>query len=268
MGDDIEDVGRLKDEYEAALDAADDRRSAYHAAVRRLYLKGVPLREIADRLGMSYQRVHQIVGEEPPARKRRRLRSRGGLAVTLIALGALGGGVIAKTWKVMGHSAVLRMPRAATATPVDIHPKPRWEYDLIYRKRDGAIMWFHGRLANVHGPAIMISPAETARFGLGMVGSRSFNYGPTNKHYIVLMESEEHLRLTDRPDDVRRLFEGYSGHLVVDPRTHQIRARRDYRPVAVAAASVFLLTGLVVLATPTRHRLRIRRRTRRGLNPV
>ncbi len=36
-------------------------RGAYHAAVRRLHLAGAPLRDIADALSLSHQRVQQIV---------------------------------------------------------------------------------------------------------------------------------------------------------------------------------------------------------------
>jgi hypothetical protein len=36
-------------------------RADYHAAIRRLHLGGAPLREIADALLLSHQRVQQIV---------------------------------------------------------------------------------------------------------------------------------------------------------------------------------------------------------------
>ena len=39
-------------------------RVDYQHAIRRLHAKGGSLREIADELGLSHQRVHQIVGEE------------------------------------------------------------------------------------------------------------------------------------------------------------------------------------------------------------
>jgi hypothetical protein len=41
--------------------AAEVARSDFHRAVRRLQLAGGSLREIADALGLSHQRVHQIV---------------------------------------------------------------------------------------------------------------------------------------------------------------------------------------------------------------
>jgi ATP-dependent Clp protease ATP-binding subunit ClpA len=39
-------------------------RADYQHAIRRLHAKGGSLREIADELGLSHQRVHQVVGEE------------------------------------------------------------------------------------------------------------------------------------------------------------------------------------------------------------
>lgn len=50
--DSIEEIRGLREEYEAALDDAEDRRAAYQA-IRKLYLSGIPLREIADQLGKA-----------------------------------------------------------------------------------------------------------------------------------------------------------------------------------------------------------------------
>jgi ATP-dependent Clp protease ATP-binding subunit ClpC len=62
-------------------------RADYQHAIRRLHAKGGSLREIADELGLSHQRVHQIVGEEvvdPLLRRdpRRVLREPGRIAWT------------------------------------------------------------------------------------------------------------------------------------------------------------------------------------------
>jgi DNA-directed RNA polymerase specialized sigma24 family protein len=53
--------------------AAEGARADFHRAVRRLQLAGASLREIADALGLSHQRVPQIVesaggSTSPPAR--------------------------------------------------------------------------------------------------------------------------------------------------------------------------------------------------------
>jgi len=85
--DRIEQVKKLREEYERALDAAESRRSAYHEAVLDLYQLGTPLREIAKELGLSHQRVHQIVSGEPP-RRSKLPRAAGGAAAVVLLLAA------------------------------------------------------------------------------------------------------------------------------------------------------------------------------------
>jgi Clp amino terminal domain, pathogenicity island component len=56
-----------RDLRERLLDLQHEEERArvdYQHAIRRLHAKGGSLREIADELGLSHQRVHQIVGEE------------------------------------------------------------------------------------------------------------------------------------------------------------------------------------------------------------
>lgn len=69
----LDKLRRLRERYEAALDQAESRRAEYHQAIGELHGSGVPLREIASGLGLSHQRVHQIVGaardEESAGRK-------------------------------------------------------------------------------------------------------------------------------------------------------------------------------------------------------
>ena len=86
--DQIEQVKRLREEYERALDAAESRRSAYHEAVLELYRGGTPLREIAKELGLSHQRVHQIVSGEPPRRSKLPRAARGAVGVVLVLAAA------------------------------------------------------------------------------------------------------------------------------------------------------------------------------------
>ena len=70
--DSFERVRALRDEYEGALDEAEKLRAAYHREVVKLHRSGTSLREIAEHLGVSHQRVHQIVGTQEPMQKRRR----------------------------------------------------------------------------------------------------------------------------------------------------------------------------------------------------
>jgi hypothetical protein len=65
-------LGEAKELREKLLDLQHEEeraRADYQHAIRRLHAKGGSLREIADELGISHQRVHQIVGEDvaPPA---------------------------------------------------------------------------------------------------------------------------------------------------------------------------------------------------------
>jgi hypothetical protein len=60
-------------EHEAEVARAD-----FHRAVRRLQLAGASLREIADALSLSHQRVHQIVASAGGSRRWRSRRTAGG----------------------------------------------------------------------------------------------------------------------------------------------------------------------------------------------
>jgi hypothetical protein len=54
--------------------AMDDARTDYHQAIRRLHLAGGSLRDIAEAIEVSYQRVHQIIqgtGGLPDGRRKK-----------------------------------------------------------------------------------------------------------------------------------------------------------------------------------------------------
>jgi Clp amino terminal domain, pathogenicity island component len=57
-----------RDRLIAAQREQDDARADYHHAIRRLHASGASMREIAEALGISHQRVHQIVDEAPGGR--------------------------------------------------------------------------------------------------------------------------------------------------------------------------------------------------------
>ena len=72
-------VGEARQARERLIDAERDlevARAEFHRAVRRLHLHGSSLRELAASLGLSHQRVHQIV--EEAGGSRRWIRARGG----------------------------------------------------------------------------------------------------------------------------------------------------------------------------------------------
>jgi hypothetical protein len=52
---------RARDRFVASQHEADRAQVSYQHAIRTLHASGASLREIADALGLSYQRVHQIV---------------------------------------------------------------------------------------------------------------------------------------------------------------------------------------------------------------
>jgi ClpX C4-type zinc finger len=59
-----------------AQHATDVAQADFHRAVRRLHLAGASLREVATALGLSHQRVHQIVEAAGGSRRWRRARGR------------------------------------------------------------------------------------------------------------------------------------------------------------------------------------------------
>ena len=73
-------LGQAKAAEERVIDAeheAEVARAEFHRAVRRLQLAGGSLREIAEALGLSHQRVHQIVESAGGSRPWRFRRSAG-----------------------------------------------------------------------------------------------------------------------------------------------------------------------------------------------
>jgi hypothetical protein len=70
----LREATETRDRLIAAQHEVDAARADYHDAIRRLCAAGGSMREIAEALGLSHQRVHQIVDEAPPlAATRKRL---------------------------------------------------------------------------------------------------------------------------------------------------------------------------------------------------
>ena len=70
VNDDL--LGEARRAQERLIDAerdADVARAEFYRAVRRLHLRGASLRELAANLGLSHQRVHQIVEEAGGSRR-------------------------------------------------------------------------------------------------------------------------------------------------------------------------------------------------------
>src|SRR5256885_16908178 len=83
--DKFDRVREVRDQYENALDEAEKMRAEYHREVLKLHRSGMSLREIAQELGISHQRVHQIVGVREPSAKKWG-RTAGGVAVAVLLL--------------------------------------------------------------------------------------------------------------------------------------------------------------------------------------
>jgi len=117
--DSLDQIKKLREEYERALDVADSHRVAYHEAVLDLYRGGTPLREIAKELGLSHQRVHQIVSGEP-ARQRKLGKAAGGIGGALVLIAATFGALR------IAHAApfvqTVRVPPAKSYHEVKIDP--------------------------------------------------------------------------------------------------------------------------------------------------
>lgn len=82
----LDRVRELRERYEASLDEAQHLREEYHREIVKLHRSGMTLREIADGLGVSHQRVHQIVSPTAPPADR---RGRKGVAIAVVVMFAL-----------------------------------------------------------------------------------------------------------------------------------------------------------------------------------
>jgi hypothetical protein len=60
----LRDVEAARDRLDALEDETYEARATLHQAIRRLHAAGGSMREIATALGMSHQRVHQIIGTD------------------------------------------------------------------------------------------------------------------------------------------------------------------------------------------------------------
>ncbi len=91
--DKLERLRDMRDDYEAALDGAARLRDDYHRELVKLHRSGMSLREIAEALGISHQRVHQIVSPRDEETIRPKRKAAGAvvasaIVVCLIAAGA------------------------------------------------------------------------------------------------------------------------------------------------------------------------------------
>lgn len=113
-------IRELRDAYESALDDAERLRDEYHREIVKLHRSGMSLREIAEGLGISHQRVHQIVSpleEKPRSRKARRVAAGGAIAALALIVG-VGSGVLMSRSS-LGPSNEPARPPTERAVPAD-----------------------------------------------------------------------------------------------------------------------------------------------------
>jgi hypothetical protein len=70
----VREAERAKEQLAVSQHAAYRAKVDYHQAIRRLHTAGGSLREIAEALRLSHQRVHQIIDEAAEPTRRRRWR--------------------------------------------------------------------------------------------------------------------------------------------------------------------------------------------------
>ncbi len=85
----VRDAKQARAVLEERLEAVERAKAEYHDAVRAAWAAGVPLRAIAEELGLSHQRVHQMVSEEPAADRRTNRRRIARTVLSMVSLWAL-----------------------------------------------------------------------------------------------------------------------------------------------------------------------------------
>jgi hypothetical protein len=104
--------------FEDRQDEVEAAKREYHESVRELAAAGMSLREIATALGLSHQRVHQIVSGKPTASRRRRTvtAAAAGTATLLAVLMVITGWVgVPAPWSPVEGSH-------GSAAPARLHP--------------------------------------------------------------------------------------------------------------------------------------------------
>ena len=92
--DKLERIRQRRDDYESAMDEAERLRDEYHREIVKLHRSGMSLREIAEGLGISHQRVHQIVSPHEQRAGGRSVRRGAATAAGLVVILLLLAGVV------------------------------------------------------------------------------------------------------------------------------------------------------------------------------
>lgn len=84
----LDSIKRSRSEFESLQDEVEEAKNRYYDDVRALHESGMSIRDIAAHVGVSHQRVHQILGKE--RRRRGRNISRGLGAAGIVVAIAIG----------------------------------------------------------------------------------------------------------------------------------------------------------------------------------
>ena len=103
----VQEVHKARGDFEARVDEVEAARETYYRAVSRLNEAGMPMREIAEELGLSHQRVHQMIGDSDRKKRLRKVAAKAAriTGATLLGLALFGGG-----WA-MSRSLLPEQPR-------------------------------------------------------------------------------------------------------------------------------------------------------------
>jgi hypothetical protein len=145
--------------FQARQDEVDVAKREYHQHVRELVAAGMSLREIATALGLSHQRVHQIVAQEPSTAKRRRsttTTAAAGTATLLVLLAVLAA--------VSGIPTPWSPAQASDGATAQARPYPIGleRFDTPQAAAEAAVVSAHPELREVASEVVLRFPDEVA----------------------------------------------------------------------------------------------------------
>ena len=162
--DKLERIRQRRDDYESAMDEAERLRDEYHREIVKLHRSGMSLREIAEGLGMSHQRVHQIVSpHEERASGRKVRRGAAGAAGLVVILLLLAGVVLPRSGEVPPPRAV---PTPAPQSRSAASP------DCITRATDRSPLRFIAEANRCARSGVVILDPQTGRILASVVDSK------------------------------------------------------------------------------------------------